>query len=211
MRTAVPPPGAAAPAGADDLLAVFLDGAGLAGQPRPAAPEATMRALGAAFRSVVSGLRQALIARAEIKGEFRIEQTMIRPRGNNPLKFSADDEDALAALLGTGRRTDMGPAEAVADALRDMRLHELAAMAAMQAAVRELLAQFDPAAFRSAAEKDRGLIPGKHKSNAWDRFEAKHGEVTKALSDDFDSVFGKAFARAYEQALHEVTEREGEP
>ena len=39
---------------------------------------------------------------------------------------------------------------------------------------------------------------------------AKHAAVTRALSDDFDSVFGKAFARAYEQALHEVTSREEE-
>ena len=118
-----------------------------------------MQALGAAFRAMVSGLRQALIARAEIKGEFRIEQTMIRSRGNNPLKFSADDEDALAALLGTGRRSEMSPAEAVSDALRDMRLHELATVAAMQAAVRELLAQFDPATFRAAAEKEGGAWP----------------------------------------------------
>ena len=64
---------------------------------------------------------------------------MIQARGNNPLKFSAGDDDALAALLGTGRRTDMAPHEAVADALHDIRLHELASMAAMQSAVRTLL------------------------------------------------------------------------
>ena len=28
--------------------------------------------------------------------------------------------------------------------------------------------------------------------------------VTQALSDDFDSVFGKAFARAYEQAIEKL-------
>ena len=93
-----------------------------------------MEALGAAFRALVSGLRLALIARSAIKGEFRIEQTMIRSRGNNPLKFSADDDDALLALLGAGRRTEMSAAEAVADALRDMRLHEIATVAAMRSA-----------------------------------------------------------------------------
>ena len=64
--------------------------------------------LGAATRATVSGLRQTLMARASIKDEFRIEQTMIRASGNNPLKFSLDDDDALATLLGTGRRTGMG-------------------------------------------------------------------------------------------------------
>ena len=64
---------------------------------------------------------------------------MIQARGNNPLKFSADDDDALAALLGVGRHADMAAHEAVTDALRDIRLHELASMAAMQSAVRAVL------------------------------------------------------------------------
>ena len=97
-----------------------------------------MEALGAAFRALVSGLRRALMARAAVKREFRLEQTMLRSQGNNPLKFSADDEDALRALLGAGRRTDMNAADAVADALRDVRLHELATVVAMQSAVRAL-------------------------------------------------------------------------
>jgi predicted component of type VI protein secretion system len=28
--------------------------------------------------------------------------------------------------------------------------------------------------------------------------------ITQALSDDFDSVFGKAFARAYEEAIEKL-------
>jgi type VI secretion system protein ImpI/type VI secretion system protein len=39
-----------------------------------------------------------------VKREFRIEQTMLRAAGNNPLKFAATDDAALAALLGPGRR-----------------------------------------------------------------------------------------------------------
>ena len=120
------------------LLAAFLEGAGLQ-DVQVKDPPATMLALGKAFRDLVAGLRATLIARAQIKGEFRIEQTMIQARGNNPLKFSAGDDDALVALLGAGRRTDMAPHEAVADALRDIRLHELASIAAMQDAVRTLL------------------------------------------------------------------------
>ena len=86
-----------------ELLAAFLRGAGL-GAARLENPVATMERLGAAFRAAVAGLRAVMIARASVKGEFRIEQTMIRASGNNPLKFSADDDDALSALLGTGRR-----------------------------------------------------------------------------------------------------------
>jgi type VI secretion system protein ImpI/type VI secretion system protein len=207
------PPPPSAPASEledDDLLAAFLRGTGLP-DTRPADPAAAMEALGAAFRALVSGLRLALIARTAIKGEFRIEQTMIRSRGNNPLKFSADDEDALLALLGAGRRTEMGAVEAVEDALRDMRLHEIATVAAMRAAVRSLISRFDPTKLRLAAEHSGlNLVPVQKKARAWDAFETLYGQTVHALADDFDSVFGKAFARAYEQALSQAREREAE-
>ncbi len=196
-------PGPAAPA--PGLLAAFLKGAGLDAA-TPANPEALMTALGGTFRALVSGIRQALIARATIKGEFRIEQTMIRARGNNPLKFSADDDDALTALLGLGRRVDMGPDAAVSDALRDMRLHELATMAAMQDAVRALLTQLDPAKLQ--ADGGMTLLPAQKKARAFEAYEKLHETITRALADDFDSVFGKSFARAYEAALREISARE---
>jgi type VI secretion system FHA domain protein len=199
---AAPPP---APQANTDLLAAFLAGAGMTGR-MPENPAATMNALGAAFRAVVSGIRQALIARASIKGEFRIEQTMIRARGNNPLKFSADDEDALSALLGVGRRIDITPEAAVADALRDMRLHELATVAAMQGAVRTLLAGLDPA--KLLADATGGMLPAQKRAKAFDAYEKLHETVTRALADDFDSVFGKAFARAYETALRDISAKD---
>jgi type VI secretion system protein ImpI/type VI secretion system protein len=205
---AAQPAAAPRPAVGDDLLTAFLRGAGMSEQ-RPRDPAAAMEALGRAFRAVVAGLRQTLVARAAIKGEFRIEQTMIRSRGNNPLKFSADDDDALTALLGLGRHSEMGPAEAVADALRDVRLHELATVAAMQTAIRALLAEFAPGKLReSAGHGGLALLAAQRKAAAWEAFEALHARVTQALTDDFDSVFGKAFARAYESALAELTHRE---
>jgi type VI secretion system FHA domain protein len=208
---AAAPAGSAAPTVAADsaLLAAFLDGVGMS-DVHPTDPVGMMRSLGQAFRTLVSGLRSVLIARASIKSEFRIEQTMIRARGNNPLKFSAGDDDALAALLGTGRRTDMTASAAVADALKDIRLHELASMAAMQSAVRTLLSGLDPVKLRAQADQGGGmsLLPAQKKARAWDAFEALHTRTVQALADDFDSVFGKAFARAYEQALDEVAARE---
>jgi type VI secretion system FHA domain protein len=189
------------------LLAAFLKGAGLA-DVQPADPVATFEQLGASFRALVGGLRQALIARASVKGEFRIEQTMIQARGNNPLKFSAGDDDALLALLGAGRRSDMTPAVAIGDALEDMRLHELASVSAMQAGVRALLERFAPAPLLAKAEKGSRLLPGQQKARAFEQFEALYREVSQALSDDFDSVFGKAFARAYEQATREIANKE---
>lgn len=203
LAAPVAAPTGTAPTG--DLLGVLLAAAGMTDLPAPDDPEALMRRLGAVFRALVSGLRQVMIARAAIKGEFRIEQTMIRARGNNPLKFSADDDDAMAALLGLGRRTGNMPAEdAVSDALRDIRLHEIAVMSAMQEAVRAMLARLDPAPLRAEAEAARAVLPAQRKARAFDAYEALYGEVSRALADDFDSVFGKTFARAYERALSDA-------
>jgi type VI secretion system FHA domain protein len=189
-------------------LSAFFKGAELNGA-SPADPLAMMTGLGEAFRALVAGLRQVLIARATIKGEFRIEQTMIRARGNNPLKFSANDDDALTALLGVGRRTDMAPAAAIEDSLRDLRLHELATMAAMQVAVRALLEELSPDKIRASTDQGgMAVLPAQRKARAWDAFETRHAHVVRALVDDFDSIFGKSFARAYERALDEISLRE---
>ncbi len=48
------------------------------------------------------------------------------------------------------------------------------------------------------------IHPAQKKARAWEAFAQLHGKVTQALSDDFDSVFGKAFARAYEQAIEKL-------
>jgi predicted component of type VI protein secretion system len=211
-----PQPAVAAPAppaasiGEAGAFAAFAAGAGMA-DAAVAEPGKTLAALGAAFRTVVSGLRRMIIARAAIKGEFRIDQTMIRAAGNNPLKFSADDDDALAALLGTGRRGGMPPAQAIGEALRDIRRHELAVAAAMQQAVRDVLEQIDPARImRDTAPGRLDQLTGANERRAWQRYSARHAEVMRALADDFDSVFGRSFGRAYETALADIAAEDTE-
>ncbi len=57
---------------------------------------------------------------------------MVQARGNNPLKFSVDDEEVLAALLGMRRRPDMEAPAALSGTVCDMRLHELASLTVTQ-------------------------------------------------------------------------------
>jgi type VI secretion system FHA domain protein len=195
--------------GDGNLVAAFLRGIGLA-ETALSEPEKTLEHVGAAVRATVSGLRQVLIARASIKDEFRIAQTLIRAKGNNPLKFSLNDDDALATLMG--RRGGMSPEEAIAEAFADLRMHELATVSAMQEAMRVLLAQFDPESIdRKVKANALDIHPAQRKAKAWEIFVQQHRSVTQALADDFDSVFGKAFARAYEQAIEKLTSDEGTP
>lgn len=205
-----PPPGPAAAAvvapavapGDAALLKAFLDGMGL-GELAPGGPDpaALMQGLGAAFRAFVEGLREVLITRATIKSEFRIEQTIIAARGNNPLKFSPTPEDALVAMLGRSRAF-MAPEAAVRDALDDIKRHELATMEAMQAAVRALLARLDPATIRAEAEAGGGLslLPAQKRARAFEIFEQRFAAVLADLDDSSDGAFARAFAKAYEAA-----------
>ena len=209
---AAPPP-AFAPADGGSMaaaLAAFIEGAGVQGTAQ-GDPLETLRGLGGAFRAMVTGLRRMMIARAAIKGEFRIEQTVIQAAGNNPLKFSADDEDALAGLLGVGRRSEMSAKDAVADALHDMRMHELAMSSAMQQAVHHLLGELAPAqVLQGVGRGTLDGLTGRRKARGWDAYEALHAATARALADDFDSVFGKSFARAYEQAMAELAGQRGD-
>jgi type VI secretion system protein ImpI len=203
---AAPPARAASPAqtapGDAALLQAFLDGMGLAGLESGGPDPATlMKGLGAAFRAFVEGLREVLITRATIKSEFRIEQTIIAARGNNPLKFSPTPEDALVAMLGRSRAF-MAPDAAVKDALDDIKRHELATMEAMQAAVRALLGRLDPAAIRGEAEQGGGLslLPAQKRARAFELYEQRFAAALADLDDSSDGAFARAFAKAYEAA-----------
>jgi type VI secretion system FHA domain protein len=184
-----------------------MEGAGLPDL-APKDPVAAMRNAGAAFRAFVTGLRELLIVRAEVKDTLGIDKTYIRARDNNPLKFSAGDDDALTALLGTGRRVSMAPAVAVAEALRDIRIHEQATLPAMQAAVRALLTRLDPEKIRAGVEGGIAL-PAQRRARAWEQYETDYARLTAALADEFDAVFGRRFSEEYQRMVADL--RAAEP
>ncbi|NKC34600.1 type VI secretion system-associated FHA domain protein TagH, partial [Falsiroseomonas selenitidurans] len=189
-----PAPSPAMPA-APAALALLLEGAGLPPQLAQQDPEAALRAAGAVLRAAVAGLRALLIARADVKREFRIEQTMLRAANNNPLKFAATDDQALAALLDP--RNPALPA--VRETVEDLTAHQVATLAATQAAARALLERLSPAAVE-AEDPGGGLLPGAREKRLWEAYRRRHALLAEQFDDDFDSAFGKAFARAYEQA-----------
>ena len=195
---------------AASAFATLAAGAGLPGAV-VADPAAALRGIGAAFRAMVRELRRSMMVRAAIKNEFRIEQTMIRVSGNNPLKFAADEDDALAALLGDGRGGGMSPERAVLDALGDMRLHEFAVTAAMRQGVSELLDQLAPARLDAGVGGGVADMLGRRQARLWRRFVERHEALTSALAEDFDSAFAKAFARAYQAALDEARAADARP
>ena len=212
---AVPPPAQASaaahapapsPADAARLAAAFLDGAGVPDLNLGADPEAAMRAAGAVFRAFVEGLRQVLISRATIKNEFRVEQTMLRARDNNALKFSVTTEDALMALLQPNRPGYLPPLKATQEAFDDVRGHELAVMAGMQTALMSLLRRFEPGALekRLAPGMLGSLLPAARKARTWELFCTTYKDIAREAEGDFQSVFGREFARAYDEQVRKL-------
>jgi type VI secretion system FHA domain protein len=198
-------PAAAQPTPA--LLAAFFEGAGIAvANIPPEEQEAAMRALGALFRGFVSGTRDVLMSRAEIKGEMRVERTMIRSRDNNALKFSVTPEEALMALLQPNRPGYKAPLAAVEEAFDDIRSHELAVMAGMQTGLLALLKRFDPAALEGRLQKGMldGILPSARKARFWELFCATYKDIAREAEDDFHALFGREFARAYTAQINKL-------
>jgi len=206
-----PPPvaSAAAPATTADaalMLAALLRGAGVPDLRLTGDPVASMEAAGAVFRAMVEGLREVLMSRAAIKGELRVEQTMLRARDNNALKFSITVEEAVAALLLPPRTGYKAPLAAVQEAARDIQSHEMAVMAGVQTALIGLLKRFDPAALEARLSPGRldSFLPGARKARIWELFCDTYKDIAREAEDDFQSVFGREFARAYDAQMKKL-------
>jgi len=193
----------AAAAQQPDLLHAFLRGAGL--DPLrldKAQAEAQMESIGRSYRLMVEGLIDVLRARASLKGEFRMQQTMIQPAENNPLKFAPNADEALQLLLRHGNQAFMAPDIAVRDSFDDLRAHQLAVMAGVEAAIKHLLSRFEPAQLEERMSKPGGLsslFSGSRQAQYWQQFTELYSNISREAQEDFQDLFGREFSRAYEE------------
>lgn len=198
-------------AGSDALLRAFLEGAGvpdlkMSGQLSPQ----LMQVFGQLLREATQGTLDLLVARSMVKREMRAQVTMIAARENNPLKFSPNVEAALSHLLNPQARGFMSPLRAMRDAYDDLRAHQFAVMTGMEAAFTAVLGRFRPAELElrlAAKSLVDSMLPMNRKAKLWNLFEERYSEIARELEDDFHSLFGKEFLRAYEERLDKL-ERE---
>ena len=213
-RSATPPPPSrttppskrvpASPAGQDVLLSTVLRQAGI--RDVTTTPELA-RSFGQILRIVVSGVMDVLQARQRIKEEFRMRTTTFKPKENNPLKFSANVDDALHNLLVKRNPAFFEPVKAFEDAFDDVRNHQMAMLAGVRAAFEAMLAEFDPD--RLQEEFDRqprkgALISMPAKLRYWEMYREKVHGIVKDADTSFRELFGDEFARAYEEQLERL-------
>ena len=161
---------------------------------------------GQILRVVVSGVMDVLQARQRIKDEFRMRMTTFKTTQNNPLKFSANVDDALHNLLVKRNPAFLAPVDAFEDAFDDLRNHQMAMLAGVRVAFEAMLAEFNPD--RLQEEFDRHgkgsllAVPGKMRY--WDLYRGRFNDMVSDADASFRELFGQEFAKAYEEQLERL-------
>ena len=168
--------------------------------------ETTMSRLGHVLRVMIEGMREILMTRTSIKSEFRIEQTMIKAGGNNPLKFSITPEQAIEAMVKPSAKGYLDATDAADQALKDIKAHEVAMVTGMQAAIRGILKRLDPRELEEKISVGGGFssVLKSKKARYWEIYEDMYAEISDQAENDFHELFAKEFARAYQEQLDKL-------
>ncbi len=188
-----------------DSLAFVLAGAGI--DSSVVTPDLE-RNVGQILRVVVAGVIDVLQARQRLKDEFRMRMTTFKPTQNNPLKFSANVDDALYNLLVKRNAAFLGPVDAFDDAFDDIRNHQMAMLAGVRVAFDAVLAHFHPDRLQEEFDRQaRGsLVPGKLRY--WEQYRERFNDMVSDADASFRELFGEQFAKAYEEQLERLKAHE---
>ena len=193
---------------ATDLLDTFLDGLGInRTELHPSVDLAeVMQNAGEVLREFVEGTAQLLASRANLKNAFRLDQTTVLPRHNNPIKLSANTKDSVKQLLVGKEGEYLGPRDAVREVCRDLLFHQDAFLDAMNSSFIEFAERLDPDELQQGF--DRALDSSffskfRDKSKYWELYCDLYPTITEKGGGRFPQMFGEDFVRAYERQIAE--------
>jgi type VI secretion system FHA domain protein len=186
----------------DASWAAFCEGAGIEMDALRRAPDA-MRRLGIFYRQVVLGLSDMIQDRAAFKDEFRVERTQLSMGRNNPLKH-LPALDSAKLLLADPLPGFLGSEEAVRLALEDIKKHQLAMLAGVQAALKSVFDRLAPAEveriMQQAAAKRKGFTFGRG-IDPWSVYQTLFDALRADATSNRNSVMSVAFREGYEEFL----------
>lgn len=189
----------------DSGVEAFCRGAGIDPSTLPADAQAQLLTVaGQVLREAVLGLTEALKGRSDLKSRLRLNQTTIQPNENNPLKFSASVDEAVMRLLDPHSTRYLGPVETIRDSFADLRTHQTALLAAIQAGIDEFMNRIEP---RELQERfDRGLKRGAllgaaNKMKYWDLYVEFYQTLNQRNDQGLPPVFGEELARTYAEKI----------
>jgi type VI secretion system FHA domain protein len=193
---------------ATDLLDSFLDGLGISRTELHPSVDLgeIMQNAGEVLREFVQGTADLLTSRANLKNAFRLDQTTVLPRHNNPIKLSANTKDSIKQLLVGKEGEYLGPRDAVREVCRDLLFHQEAFLDAMNHSFVDFAERLDPDELQQGF--DRALDSNffskfRNKSKYWDLYGDLYPALTEKGGGRFPQMFSEDFVRAYERQIAE--------
>lgn len=160
--------------------------------------------LGLAFAQSLQGVLSVMRERSQVKNRFRVNQTTFQQRENNPLKFSANIDDAFYNLFNRPGSSFMPAKQAIAEAFADISQHEAAIIAGAQGAMAGMLAQLAPEKLE-ATDIGGGFVdklnPAQRQARCWARYKMLHQELALEVQRKDHSGVNDDFIAAYEAYL----------
>lgn len=181
----------------------ILRGAGLDPNQTVMSPEVA-RQIGEVLRVVVGGTMEILKARNDIRRELRIPSTQLAPMKNNPLKFSADVDDALHKLFIQRATSYLDTVTAFREAFADIRHHQVALLKSVGMAFDHMLGRFDPKELEKILQSETtrsGILGLGGKSKPWEAYARYYATLLSDHEDTYRKLFGTVWAKAYETEI----------
>jgi type VI secretion system protein len=189
----------------DSGVEAFCRGAGIDPSTLPAdAQSQLLTVAGQVLREAVLGLTEALKGRSDLKSRLRLSQTTIQPGENNPLKFSASVDEAVLRLLDPHSTRYLGPVETIRDSFADLRTHQTALVAAIQAGIDEFMNRIEPGELQERFDRGlkRGALLGAaNKMKYWDLYVEFYQTLNQRNDQGLPPVFAEEVARTYAEKV----------
>ncbi len=148
---------------------------------------------------VSSQLMAMLAARAEAKALSRSgHRTLIQQSDNNPLKFMPTAEEALRVMLGPKTKGYLDALQTFESSFADLKMHQVASLAAMQAAVTQLFDDLAPDAIAKTTDGKKSLLTNSKAKN-WDAYTERWNSKVGRREHGMLGVFLELFAEQYDK------------
>ncbi len=177
-------------------------------------PLVVMENAGRVLKEFVDGTSDLLTRRGGVKAMFRLDQTTVMPKQNNPLKLAENTRDSMMQLLIGKEGEYLSPVDAVREVCTDLKIHQGAMLEAMMSAFVEYISRFDPEVLQENFDRtldSKPLFRAKNQLKYWQLYCDLYPIMTEQSIGTLPHQFAEDFVRAYEKhiAQAERLERNG--
>jgi len=200
--------------GSKNPLDAFFRGAGIDAPDLSADDtDQLLTQLGQVVHELIAGTIDCLHLRAVQKAQMKLSNTMIQPRENNRLKFSASFEEGFSRLFLENSDEYMSSADSVRGAFSDIKEHQRLLLAATREALDEYLDRLEPEQLemRTSGGKRGVLINATSKIKYWDLYKDIYSVLANRPANELPQPFLDALAKAYQQSAAQADNEAAEP